>query len=501
MVNYYSQHGEDFLLHRIFRDKTDGFFVEVGCIDGRRFSNTLAFEEMGWKGLCIEAHEGYIDQLKNNRPNSIVCHCAAGELDEDDVVFYANSRGTLSTLDRTKESYFKENFGEYFSGFEEQHVPKRRLDTLFREHGIEQVDILTIDIEGYEIEALKGIDFHDYKPLVLVIESDDHEHEIQLDRMLIPNGYFKSIRIGSNIFYLGDRMLEKEILDKIFRVRLTHTRHPLDEGGDVITEVGIDTHMRKSAFAKLNNKIKSLSGFVRKGIKGETHSEPPSVNSSRFEFFDMGFHGDKNLLEVVDVVAQQCHYFIETGTNVGSTLVYFARRYPDIQCLSCEPDPKAFRHASRNTSGLSNVAVYDETSQEFMRRLELEFSNIFQENVMFWLDAHGYGFKWPLREELAFITRNFRAAYIFIDDFKVPGLDCFGYDEFDRQICSFDHVKDVLNEKIGYTVHYPNYTERTSEHHPLRGWGLIEFGHQRKLVFSEAMKNKVRSEKYGVGQL
>ena len=79
MVNYYSQHGEDFLLDRLLSDKKRGFFVEVGCIDGRRFSNTLIFEERGWRGLCVEAHTGYIELLRQNRPNSIVCHCAAGE--------------------------------------------------------------------------------------------------------------------------------------------------------------------------------------------------------------------------------------------------------------------------------------------------------------------------------------------------------------------------------------------------------------------------------------
>jgi hypothetical protein len=102
--HFYSQNGEDFILNELLGNKKSGFFVEVGCIDGRRFSNTLLFEQMGWQGLCVEAHADYIEILERNRPNSIIYHGAVGEKDEPNVIFYANSRGSLSTLDRSKEN-------------------------------------------------------------------------------------------------------------------------------------------------------------------------------------------------------------------------------------------------------------------------------------------------------------------------------------------------------------------------------------------------------------
>jgi len=106
--SYYSQHGEDFILNKIFPNP-NGFFVEVGCIDGLRFSNTLFFEKKGWKGICIEAHTSYIDLIKSNRLNSRVVHCAIGEKDEGIVTFYANARGSLSSLDKTEEERFKKD--------------------------------------------------------------------------------------------------------------------------------------------------------------------------------------------------------------------------------------------------------------------------------------------------------------------------------------------------------------------------------------------------------
>jgi FkbM family methyltransferase len=240
MVNYYSQHGEDVILDLLFKNKESGFFVEVGCIDGRRFSNTLTFEERGWKGLCIEAHSSYIELLKKNRLNSIVVHCAAAEKDEDDVPFYANSRGSLSTLDVTKENYFRQNYGAWFTGFEKQTVNKRRLDSIFRQYGIKDIDILSLDIEGYEIEALKGIDLSDFRPLVFVIESDSQKHEIALDEILLSKGYTKFYRLSQNIFYLSDncKFALNEFKREKINVFLLHTQHPLDNDGD--KKVSID---------------------------------------------------------------------------------------------------------------------------------------------------------------------------------------------------------------------------------------------------------------------
>lgn len=256
MARYYSENGEDFLLDLIFRDKADGFFVEVGCIDGRRYSNTLTLEERGWRGMCIEAHGDYIDMLKENRPRSIICACAVGAQDEDDVTFYANRWGSLSSLDRSREHEFKQRFGARFAGFEERTVRKRRLDTLFRECGVADIDVLSIDIEGYEVEALRGIDFQQFRPAVIVVESESRSHRRQIESILLPSGYVRSVRLAQNIFYLRDRALERPILGKVFSVTLNLTRHPLDSDTDALLVKTIDTRrvtaLRRAVASKLN---------------------------------------------------------------------------------------------------------------------------------------------------------------------------------------------------------------------------------------------------------
>lgn len=220
-------------------------------------------------------------------------------------------------------------------------------------------------------------------------------------------------------------------------------------------------------------------------------SKHRKAERSKSRFYDIGFHGDKYLLTLVDTVADLSSTFIETGTNVGSTLTYFASKYKHIHCLSCEVDKKAFREASNNASGLTNVQIYNLTSQKFMKHLYKKHKSLFEKNVLFWLDAHGFGFRWPLREEISFITKNFRSPYILIDDFKVPNLENFGFDEYAGQICSFDHIENALNQGFEYNVYYPCYHERTSKHHPLRGWVLIEYGHKAALKLPPLLRDNI----------
>lgn len=266
MKRYYSQHGEDALLDLVFGDQKEGFFVEVGCIDGRRFSNTLTFEERGWKGMCVEAHAGYIDMLKKNRPNSIICHCAAGETDED-AVFYANARGSLSTLDKTKETHFQHNYGSFFSGFEEQYVKKARISSLLDACQIDDIDILSLDIEGYEVEALKGLDLSRHRPKVMIIESDDSQHEAQLDALILPHGYTKSVNLDVNLFYVRDKKMDKALKGRKLSFQLTHTQHPLDNDGDKEVSATIDITARKhhsTVFSGLKEKSDFVSNMIKK---------------------------------------------------------------------------------------------------------------------------------------------------------------------------------------------------------------------------------------------
>ena len=349
MPNFYSQHGEDFILYQIFKNKTDGFFVEVGCIDGKRFSNTLVFEELGWEGICIEAHKDYIPLLQQNRPKSRIIHCAIGEKDEEAVTFYANSRGSLSTLDKSRKDFFKENYKRFFTGFELQTVNKYTMNSVFTKYGVKNIDILSLDIEGYEVEALEGLDLEKFQPAVLVIESDSAEHEKKLDNLIIPKGYSKSICVEQNIFYLKNKKLEKNIKNKYFEFELIHAKHPLDNTGDLKLNHIIDTRNKKKnlivrGLGKLKNKIfhgkKTLSSIAQENNEW-------GAMAKRKRFKDIRF-----LIQNT----QPC--IIDGGAHSGDMIHKFLSYFPHAHIFAFEPNPKFFTELSLKFSHHKNIKVY-----------------------------------------------------------------------------------------------------------------------------------------------
>jgi FkbM family methyltransferase len=359
---YYSQHGEDALLDLIFKDQERGFFIEVGCIDGRRFSNTLTFEERGWKGICVEAHAGYIESLKTNRPNSIICQCAAGEADED-AIFYANARGSLSTLDKSKEAQFQHNYGAYFSGFEEQHVKKVRLSTLLDAYQVGEIDILSLDIEGYEVEALKGLDLSRHRPKVLVIESDNSQHEVQLDALILPHGYTKSVKLNVNQYYVRDKELDTSLRNKRFNAFITHTQHPLDMDGDKQLTVFIDTTHRepssisdghKSYSATVIAMIKNLLRPLVRKIRALSSNREPAAAPDRM-------HGQMAVRDrFADIKARltESPVIVDGGANIGEMTAKFLRQYRSPVIHAFEPIPELVSQLHTRFTGLSNVTIH-----------------------------------------------------------------------------------------------------------------------------------------------
>jgi len=194
-----------------------------------------------------------------------------------------------------------------------------------------------------------------------------------------------------------------------------------------------------------------------------------------YPVFEKGFHGDDFLIDVVNYVLSDCVNFIETGSAEATTLSFVAKNHTDINCYSCEPDKKVFSHARKQIAQYSNVDLRNTYSPDLIIDIVKERPHILAENTCFWLDAHGYGFEWPLRKEVSFILENFSRCSIFIDDFKVPGKPQFGYDTYEDQECSLEFIADIL-ARFETKIYFPTYSKVTSEYHPLRGWVLIERG-------------------------
>ena len=208
--------------------------------------------------------------------------------------------------------------------------------------------------------------------------------------------------------------------------------------------------------------------------------------------FELGFHGDRHLIRLVDWLAQQAQAFIETGANVGSTSRFMAQRFADMPVYSCECDPGAFALARRHLAPHKNACIEQAASPAFLYAIHDRHPELCEQTNLYWLDAHGYGFRWPLVDEIAFLTSQLERALVLIDDFRVPGRPEFKYDVYDGQVCALETIRPALHAGRRYTLVVPDHSEHTSPHHPLVGVGLIYFG--LDLELPEPLRSHFASE-------
>jgi FkbM family methyltransferase len=214
-MKYYGQGGQDSVIKQFFDKKNinNGVFLDVGSLDGLRFSNTWLLEESGWSGICVEAHPSYFNLLKSNRPNSICVSAAAGDDDKENVDISLNFRGSLTTLNFKLEDYFKKDYSEWYGDRDEKSVNNflngthkvkmKKLDTIIEENTIknQKIDLISIDIDGSEELAFKGLNLLKWKPTLLVLEWSVMGREY-MDSFAKTNGYTRSIELDCDVFYV-----------------------------------------------------------------------------------------------------------------------------------------------------------------------------------------------------------------------------------------------------------------------------------------------------------
>lgn len=130
-----------------------------------------------------------------------------------------------------------------------------------------------------------------------------------------------------------------------------------------------------------------------------------------------------------------CDGIIETGTFLGDTTAYLARRYPSLPVRSIEIDEASAAFASRRLRDLPNCQVVCGDSADLLAKLVDGL-----ERPLVYLDAH-WEDAWPLREEL----RSVQRGIVGIDDFDI-GHPRFGFDVYDGSACGVDLVAEALPE-------------------------------------------------------
>lgn len=181
----------DSKLIRLLSNKRGGYFVEIGGFDGVTYSMTKHLESyLGWTGLLIEPiKEKYEFCRMNRRKTTKVLNvaCVPFEFPEEDVeIMELGPMSVIETLDHRVGNFDKHLLAA------ENHLGRKGkplrtptmtlTDALQKAKSPREIDILILDVEGAEIEVLRGLDFEEFSFKNILIESRDDEFTISFLR-------------------------------------------------------------------------------------------------------------------------------------------------------------------------------------------------------------------------------------------------------------------------------------------------------------------------------
>jgi FkbM family methyltransferase len=186
----YSQLGQDLAVIDFYKEKKDGFFVEIGAVDGIEISNTYLLEtRYNWKGICVEAIPNKFEKLVKNRPNS---KCVSK------AVFSESGLKVPFSICHSLE--LVSGMNDYLGGNWKSTVENNRtvieVDTMTLTEILDQneaplfIDYLSLDTEGTELEILKSVDLNKYTFGLIDVEHNYLEEPRKNIRdFLTANGY------------------------------------------------------------------------------------------------------------------------------------------------------------------------------------------------------------------------------------------------------------------------------------------------------------------------
>jgi FkbM family methyltransferase len=188
-------HIEDRLKAEFFSGSPPGYFVEVGANEPQRGSQTWQFEQAGWTGVLIEPQPDVAARLRQRRRARVFEVACSSP---------ADAGHTLPLYLRGPHSSLKPELvvtGVFPCGAMD--VAARTLDEILQEADAPApVDFASIDVEGHEVEVLRGFDLARWRPRLLLVE--DHVTTLATHRFLSCVGYRLIRRTGLNGWYVPE---------------------------------------------------------------------------------------------------------------------------------------------------------------------------------------------------------------------------------------------------------------------------------------------------------
>lgn len=204
-----AQNSEDVLLWGLFGGAGTGFYIEAGAFDGYTLSVSYLFECVGWTGLLVEPLPDRAEACAIRRPNSRTVQSALStpeapreatftRVSSDELLSYL----TMTETDRNRPRREPETRDVTVT------VPLSSLDAILDDHE-GAIDFVSLDVEGGELDVLRGFDLGRWRPRAMLIEDRSLGADRRVSEHLRSAGYLHLVTAGVNDLYVrkGEEIL------------------------------------------------------------------------------------------------------------------------------------------------------------------------------------------------------------------------------------------------------------------------------------------------------
>lgn len=203
-----SQFGEDKKIIKLFKEKKNGTYLDLGCFHPIRQNNTYLFHKLGWKGINIDLNPLTIELFNIARPKDInICAAISSKIGPKNL-FFDHELSSLNTISKNHALFLNEAFGK--KDLRKRIIKTNTLNNILKENKIKKIDFMNIDIEGNELEVLKTLNFKKLDIKVICIEIVDYDHyskDIKINKkkifnILKKNDYHLKYKIFVNYIFI-----------------------------------------------------------------------------------------------------------------------------------------------------------------------------------------------------------------------------------------------------------------------------------------------------------
>ena len=159
----YSNWGVDLIISDIFKkNRKKGIYIDVGCHHPLINNNTYILYKSGWKGINIDLDFSSIDMFNYFRPKDDNIMTALSNTKGQTDLYFFHNRAPKNTISKSRGKGAKSI----------KKIEINTLDNIIKnsKFKIKDIDFLSIDVEGNELNVLRGLNFKKYRPKIILIE-------------------------------------------------------------------------------------------------------------------------------------------------------------------------------------------------------------------------------------------------------------------------------------------------------------------------------------------